>query len=122
VDELGDYFELIADIIENEFGGTLDKFVGDGVVAFFGAPKDVPNHAELGCRAALNIQRALSNLGAELQEGQKHVFRTRIGLHIGEVLVGNIGTPKRFAYSVIGDAVNLTRAAASVLGWVYALS
>ena len=108
VDELGDYFELIADIIECEFGGTLDKFVGDGVVAFFGAPKEVPNHAELACRAALKIQAELFKLGSEYEKGGRLVFRTRIGLHTGEVLVGNIGTPKRFAYSVIGDAANLT--------------
>jgi adenylate cyclase len=108
VEELGDYFELIANIIESEFGGTLDKFVGDGVVAFFGAPKEMPNHAELACRAALKIQAELFNLGTEHKRGERIVFRTRIGLHTGEVLVGNIGTPKRFAYSVIGDAANLT--------------
>jgi adenylate cyclase len=108
VEELGDYFELITDIIENEFGGTLDKFVGDGVVAFFGAPKEVPNHAEMACRAALKIQEKLFALGPEKQLGGSRYFRTRIGLHTGEVLVGNIGTPKRFAYSVIGDAANLT--------------
>ena len=61
----GDYFELVANIIESEFSGTLDKFVGDGVVAFFGAPKEVPNHAELACRAALKIQAELFNLGVE---------------------------------------------------------
>ena len=108
VEELGDYFELITDIIENEFGGTLDKFVGDGVVAFFGAPKEVPNHAEMACRAALKIQEKLFTLGPEKHLSGSRFFRTRIGLHTGEVLVGNIGTPKRFAYSVIGDAANLT--------------
>jgi len=77
-------------------------------VAFFGAPKETPNHAELACRAALKIQAELFNLGIEHKQGERLVFRTRIGLHTGEVLVGNIGTPKRFAYSVIGDAANLT--------------
>ena len=108
VEELGDYFELIADIIENEFGGTLDKFVGDGVVAFFGAPKEMPNHAEMACRSALKIQEELFSQGPEKRLISSRFFRTRIGLHTGEVLVGNIGTPKRFAYSVIGDAANLT--------------
>jgi len=108
VEELGDYFELITDIIENEFGGTLDKFVGDGVVAFFGAPKEMPNHAEMACRAALKIQEKLFTLGPKKHLSGSRFFRTRIGLHTGEVLVGNIGTPKRFAYSVIGDAANLT--------------
>jgi adenylate cyclase len=108
VDELGDYFELITDIIENEYGGTLDKFVGDGVVAFFGAPREVANHAELACRAALKIQERLFSLGTEKRLSGSRFFKTRIGLHTGEVLVGNIGTPKRFAYTVIGDAANLT--------------
>jgi adenylate cyclase len=108
VKELGDYFELITDIIENDFRGTLDKFVGDGVVAFFGAPKHMSNHAEMACRAALKIQEKLFSLQAEKRLPGGRFFRTRIGLHTGEVLVGNIGTPKRFAYSVIGDAANLT--------------
>ena len=108
VDELGDYFELVANIIENEFGGTLDKFVGDGVVAFFGAPRELPAHAEHACRAALKVQEELARLAIAFEQGGKRVFRTRIGLHTGEVLVGNIGTPRRFAYSVIGDAANLT--------------
>jgi adenylate cyclase len=108
VKELGDYFELITDIIENDFRGTLDKFVGDGVVAFFGAPKHLSNHAEMACRAALKIQEKLFSLQSEKLLPGGRFFRTRIGLHTGEVLVGNIGTPKRFAYSVIGDAANLT--------------
>jgi adenylate cyclase len=108
VKELGDYFELITDIIENDFSGTLDKFVGDGVVAFFGAPKHISNHAEMACRAALKIQEKLFSLEPEKRLRGGRFFRTRIGLHTGEVLVGNIGTPKRFAYSVIGDAANLT--------------
>ncbi len=108
VDQLGDYFELITDVIENEFGGTLDKFVGDGIVAFFGAPKEVANHAEMACRAALKVQEKLFSLGPEKCFSGNRFFKTRIGLHTGEVLVGNIGTPKRFAYSVIGDAANLT--------------
>ena len=77
-------------------------------MAFFGAPKEMANHAELACRAALKVQAKLFSLGQEMGFGGRRFFRTRIGLHTGEVLVGNIGTPKRFAYSVIGDAVNLT--------------
>ena len=75
MEELGDYFELITDIIENEFGGTLDKFVGDGVVAFFGAPKEVPNHAEMACRAALKIQEKLFALGPDKRFERQPVFQ-----------------------------------------------
>lgn len=106
--ELGDYFELVTEIIVDKCGGTLDKFVGDGVVAFFNAPAEIPNHAEIGRRAALEIVTKLSNIEEKRRAAARPVFRTRIGLHTGEVLVGNIGTNHRLAYSVIGDAVNLT--------------
>lgn len=106
--ELGEYFELVTEIIVDKCGGTLDKFVGDGVVAFFNAPAEMPNHAEMGCRAALEIVAKLSNIEEKRRAAARPVFRTRIGLHTGEVLVGNIGTSQRLAYSVIGDAVNLT--------------
>ena len=106
--ELGDYFELVTDIIIDKCGGTLDKFVGDGVVAFFNAPSEIRNHAETGCRAALEILAKLSEIEEKRRAAGRPVFRTRIGLHTGEVLVGNIGTSHRLAYSVLGDAVNLT--------------
>jgi adenylate cyclase len=105
--ELGDYFELVTDIIVDKCGGTLDKFVGDGVVAFFNAPSEIRNHAEMGCRAALEILAKLSQIEEERRASGRLIFRTRIGLHTGEVLVGNIGTSHRLAYSVLGDAVNL---------------
>jgi adenylate cyclase len=106
--ELGDYFELVTEIIVDKCGGTLDKFVGDGIVAFFNAPSEIRNHAEIGCRAALEILAELSQIEEERRAAGRPVFRTRIGLHTGEVLVGNIGTSHRLAYSVLGDAVNLT--------------
>jgi adenylate cyclase len=106
--ELGDYFELVTEIIVEKCGGTLDKFVGDGVVAFFNAPSEIRNHAEIGCRAALEIVAKLSQIEEERRAAALPIFRTRIGLHTGEVLVGNIGTNHRLAYSVLGDAVNLT--------------
>ena len=105
--ELGDYFELVADIIE-KFGGTLDKFVGDGIVVFFNAPAALPGHAEIACAAALEVVQKLSGIEAERRAAGRPVIQTRIGLHTGEVLVGNIGTHRRLSYSVIGDAVNLS--------------
>ena len=106
--ELGDYFDLVTEVIVDKCGGTLDKFVGDGVVAFFNAPSEIRNHAETGCRAALEILAKLSQIEDKRRAAGRPVFRTRIGLHTGEVLVGNIGTSHRLAYSVLGDAVNLT--------------
>jgi adenylate cyclase len=105
--ELGDYFELVTDTLVERFGGTLDKFVGDGIVAFFNAPVAIQRHAEVACQAALEIVTKLYEREADRERGRP-AFRTRIGLHTGEVLVGNIGTRHRLSYSVIGDAVNLT--------------
>jgi adenylate cyclase len=106
--ELSDYFELVTDIVVERFGGTLDKFVGDGIVAFFNAPGAIEKHAEVACQAALEVVKQLSNVAAERRAANRPIFQTRIGLHTGEVLVGNIGTQRRLSYSAIGDAVNLS--------------
>jgi hypothetical protein len=90
-----------------KFGGTLDKFVGDGIVAFFNAPAPVEQHAAVACEAALEVVHRLSDLEVARGATDRPIFRTRIGLHTGEVLVGNIGTQRRLSYSAIGDAVNL---------------
>jgi adenylate cyclase len=105
--ELGDYFDLVTDIVVEKFGGTLDKFVGDGIVAFFNAPAPVELHAAVACEAAVEVVHRLSDLEATRRATDRPIFRTRIGLHTGEVLVGNIGTQRRLSYSAIGDAVNL---------------
>ncbi len=103
VDQLGVYLEMVTAHLEAETG-TVDKFMGDGVLAFFNAPQAVADHVVRACRTACAIQRALD---ATVPAEGRPVLRTRIGLHTGEVLVGNIGTPERFAYTIIGDAVNL---------------
>ncbi len=103
VEQLGDYLALVTARLEEE-RGTIDKFMGDGVLAFFNAPQRVADHPRHACRAACALQRVLD---ATVGTAARPVFRTRIGLHTGEVLVGNIGTPERFAYTIIGDAVNL---------------
>ncbi|MBV8212761.1 MAG: hypothetical protein JOZ08_05995 [Verrucomicrobia bacterium] len=106
--ELGDYFELVTDIVVERFGGTLDKFVGDGIVAFFNAPGAMEKHAEVACQACLEVVQKLSDVEVERRAANRPIFQTRIGLHTGEVLVGNIGTQHRLSYSAIGDAVNLS--------------
>jgi len=87
-----------------QHSGTIDKFVGDGLLAFFNAPDEVPQHENLACRAALI---GLQELALRQKEGALAPFHTRVGLHCGEVLVGNIGTPERFGYTVLGDVVNV---------------
>lgn len=103
---LSDYLKAMTDTVRDH-GGTVDKFLGDGVLAFFNAPNDLPDHATRACWAAAQAQERLCALRHTWRAEGRPVFRTRIGLHTGEVLVGNIGTPERFEYTVIGDAVNL---------------
>ena len=97
------YFEAFGMAIDAE-GGVIDKFLGDGVMALFNAPAKIPAHAAAACRAALVGSRALE--GRTLP-GSGKPFRVRVGLHSGEALVGNVGTSLRFAYTAIGDSVNL---------------
>ena len=106
VAQLAEYLEAMTGVIRAE-GGTIDKYIGDGIVAFFNAPALLPVHAAAACRAALAAQSALRALHARWAAAGRPAFPTRIGLNTGEVLVGNIGTPERFAYTAIGDAMNL---------------
>jgi adenylate cyclase len=106
VAQLAEYLEAMTGAIRAE-GGTIDKYIGDGIVAFFNAPRLVPMHAAAACRAALAAQAALRVLHARWEAAGQPAFPTRIGLNTGAVLVGNIGTPERFAYTAIGDAMNL---------------
>ncbi len=101
---LSEYFEVAANAIEGECGGTLDKFLGDGVLGFFNAPNDLADHARRGCLAALQLRDGLAARPCRFAGSP---LRTRIGLHTGEALVGNIGTAERFAYTVLGDNANL---------------
>jgi adenylate cyclase len=88
--------------------GTLDKFVGDAIVAFWGAPMRQENHAELALRCALEMVKRLEGLQKKWQSEGKPVLDSGIGINTGEVLVGNIGAEgKKMEYTVIGDHVNL---------------
>jgi adenylate cyclase len=88
-------------------GGTLDKFIGDAVMAFWNAPLDDPDHASHACLAALDMQATLEQLNDEWQaQGLPRQFM-RIGINTGPASVGNMGSSRRFAYTALGDAVNL---------------
>jgi adenylate cyclase len=96
----------MTDIILDE-GGTLDKYEGDAIIAFWNAPLDQPDHAERACRAALRCQQKILERQEEYSRKAGAPLRMRIGINTGEVVVGNMGSAKRFDYTVLGDAANL---------------
>lgn len=90
-----------------ERGGTLDKFIGDCVMAFFGAPMPQPDHAERAVRAALDIQRAVARWNQERESESLAPLSIRISLNSGPVVVGDIGSDRRVDYTVLGNTVNV---------------
>ena len=97
--------EMVAVVFENK--GSIDKFVGDAIVAVFGSLVEVENHARHAVNAALGMQRRLVDLNVEWQKQYGVELGIGIGINTGEVFLGNIGSPDRMEFTVIGDAVNL---------------
>lgn len=103
---LNNYFESTTEIILRN-RGTLDKYQGDSIMAFFGAPISFPDHALYACRAAIEMQTFLETSNKFLKDSKNFELKTRIGINTGDMIVGNIGGTERFDYTVIGDSVNL---------------
>jgi adenylate cyclase len=100
------YLQLVTDVVNDE-AGTIDKFIGDGVMAFWGAPALLDDHAWHACVAALRIDRGMKALNARWAAEELKPLQLRIGIHSDAVIVGNIGSPERMGYTVIGDGVNI---------------
>ncbi len=103
---LNRHFALVTGCIEAE-GGTVDKFIGDGVMAFWGAPEKQKDHAARACRAALAIAAEMRHENAAERAAGGPGLKIRIGMHSGPVVVGNIGAPGRINYTIVGDTVNI---------------
>ncbi len=110
---MNEFLTSMTDIVM-EHEGTVDKYIGDAMMSFWNAPRDIPNHAREACLAALKMQSALEPINVQVQErakelGKKPVsLKVGIGINTGECAVGNMGSRQRFAYSALGDAVNLS--------------
>ncbi len=103
---LNEYLTAMTEVVF-QHSGTLDKYVGDAIIAFWGAPLELKDHAYQACRAAIEMTRRLDALHSKWREEGKPVLNFRIGINSGEMIVGNVGGRDRFDYTVIGDNVNL---------------
>jgi len=103
---LNEYFNTMTQIIlDNQ--GTVDKFIGDNLMAYWGAPLPLADHAALACQAALKMQEAMGAVRAGWRARGLPQLPARLGLHSGPVVAGNVGSKERFNYTVLGDTVNL---------------
>jgi len=102
---INQHLTLVSQCIERE-SGTIDKYIGDAVMAFWGAPDMIENTAVPACRAALAIQAAVTEDNRRRAKNGLPPVRVRIGIHTGPLIVGDIGAPQRINYTVVGDVVN----------------
>jgi adenylate cyclase len=102
---LNRYLDTLSDVVL-QYGGTIDKFVGDAVVAFWGAPISRPDDGERAARAAWAMYEAGEAFRKDVPEGVPPIGRTRVGLHWGEAIVGNFGGEGRIQYTALGDSMN----------------
>lgn len=112
VELMNEYLTVCTDIVQEE-KGTLDKYIGDAVVAIYGAPLPVPDHAYRACIATIRVQKGIEELRKKWrsEEGKwppiVHHLRARLGLNTGAAIIGNMGSRSRFSYTMMGDNVNL---------------
>jgi adenylate cyclase len=104
--QLNEYFPMMVEAVR-EHRGIVNDFIGDAVMAVYGAPTDNPEHALDAVRTARKMQAGLAALNAEWQARGLPTLKMGIGIHTGTVFAGNVGSPKRKKYTVVGDAVNV---------------
>jgi len=105
---LNEYFEAMVEIVF-KYEGTVDKFIGDGLMVFFGDPEPQPDHAVRCVKAAIEMQRKCRELKERWVREGKFPLMVRIGINTGSVVVGNMGSERRLSYTVLGADVNLAQ-------------
>ncbi|MCP4134191.1 MAG: adenylate/guanylate cyclase domain-containing protein [bacterium] len=103
---LNEYLSEMTEIIL-QHGGTIDKYEGDAIMAFYGAPQPIPDHALKACMAAIDMEKRLKELQDKWREEGKDALFVRMGMNTGEAVVGNMGSKTRMDYTAMGDSVNL---------------
>ena len=103
---MNEYFEELSKIIIRE-KGTIDKYIGDSIMAFWGAPSPVEAPTHHAARVALECEKRLDTLNTIWKNQNKSILNTRFGIHIGEAVVGNIGSSERINYTAVGDVINI---------------
>ena len=108
VEILNKYLTVMSDIVLEQ-KGTIDKYIGDAIVSFFGAPIDLPDHASRACLAAVRMKQAEEKLNEEMMAANETPMPiyTRIGVNTGAMVVGNMGTNNKMNYTIMGNDVNL---------------
>ena len=106
VEMLNDYLSALTDCVFRN-GGTVDKFIGDAILAVFGSPEPDPQHSQNAVRTGLEMQEAMRSVSELRSRHRKTVCKIGIGIHTGEVLHGFVGSCERMEYTVIGDPVNM---------------
>jgi len=104
---LNEYLTAMTDIVF-KYDGLLDKYIGDAIMAVYGAPLDQPDHALRACRTALEMLHTLKKLQAKWSAEEKPYVNIGVGVNTGDMVVGNMGSQMRFDYTVMGDSVNLS--------------
>jgi len=105
---LNEYFEAMTEIVF-KYSGTLDKFIGDGLMVFFGDPEPQPDHAMRCVQAAIEMQRKAREIRETWEKRGDMPLQIRIGINTGTVVAGNMGSRRRLSYTVLGSAVNLAQ-------------
>ena len=106
IDMLNYYLSVMSDVIMEQ-KGTIDKYIGDAIVSFFGAPIELPDHALRACTAAIIMKRLEGEVNENIAKKGINHLHTRIGINTGDIVVGNMGTQKKMNYTMSGNAVNL---------------